>query len=321
MRIATNGNVGIGTSTPIQTLDVVTAAGGTGLNIRSSSIGTNNEATHIRIGAGGGTTNAHHAMITGGHTTQGLTYLAFSTISDYATQGFNPVERMRISTAGNVGIGTTYALQKLDVRGSIRLGDTTTNEHLIEYVDEAGGVTVASSNGNLGYNISTNNALAGWQWRFVDSTAAGPGFNYFHVNYPTGDYVHKGGNISDGRSKTNFVSINGMDALNSITKLNPLLYNHKFSNGEVGDRMKGGFIAQEVIDVIPHLVGYDKDRDKPDVSGYAESYSLDYNGVFTYNVRATQEIYKLLLIEQGKVTNLETQLDSVLQRLDALENV
>ena len=104
-----------------------------------------------------------------------------------------------------------------------------------------------------------------------------------------------------------------MDALNSITKLNPLVYNDKSSNGEIDNRLKGGFIAQEVLDVIPHLVGYDEDRDKPNENGYATAYALDYNGVFAYNVKATQEIYKLLLIEQTKVTNLEA-------RILALEN-
>jgi hypothetical protein len=106
MTILASGLVGIGTSNPLHKIDVMTSAGGTGLYIRGSNYGTNDEATHIRIGAGGAAANAHHAMITGGHTNSGRTYLAFSTINDYATQTFNPVERMRIADNGNVGIGT-----------------------------------------------------------------------------------------------------------------------------------------------------------------------------------------------------------------------
>ena len=126
MRIqGSTGNVGIGTTSPLHKLDVMTSAGGTGLYIRGSNYGTNNEATHIRIGAGGAATNAHHAMITGGHTTLGKTYLAFSTISDYATQTFNPVERMRIADNGNVGINSSSPSQKLVVGGYAQFGNTS----------------------------------------------------------------------------------------------------------------------------------------------------------------------------------------------------
>jgi hypothetical protein len=126
MTILASGNVGIGTSNPLHKIDVMTSAGGTGLYIRGSNYGTNNEATHIRIGAGGGAANAHHAMITGGHTNSGRTYLAFSTISDYPTQTFNPVERMRIADNGNVGIGTTNPTGRFTLKmgpGNVDIGN------------------------------------------------------------------------------------------------------------------------------------------------------------------------------------------------------
>jgi hypothetical protein len=116
MTILASGNVGIGTTDPLNKLDVMTSAGGTGLYIRGSGYGTNNEATHIRIGTGGGAANAHHAMITGGHTTLGSSYLTFSTIADFNTHGFNPAERMRINNVGYVGIGTTIPYFTLDVQ-------------------------------------------------------------------------------------------------------------------------------------------------------------------------------------------------------------
>jgi hypothetical protein len=221
--------------------------------------------------------------------------------------------QMVLTHEGNVGIGTTSPGRKLDVRtGDIRFGDNLANYDLVEEVDDYGGVTVNHS-GQIAYNISTGNSSEGWCWRFVDSSAKAPGNDYFRVEYSTGNYWHKGTAISDRRTKTNFVSIDGVDALNSITKLNPLVYNDKTSKGGIDNRLKGGFIAQEVLDVIPHLVSYDEDRDKPNVNGYATAYALDYNGVFAYNVKATQEIYKLLLIEQAKVTSLEA-------RILALEN-
>lgn len=46
------------------------------------------------------------------------TYLAFNT-------SHNAIERMRITSAGNVGIGATYPSQKLEVNGGVRLATVT----------------------------------------------------------------------------------------------------------------------------------------------------------------------------------------------------
>jgi hypothetical protein len=302
MTIEGTGRVGIGTTSPGSSLHVNlgNAAGEQHIRATQTSLASSSKAG-IRFGD-----STWDAFIDHDHGDK-----------DRMNFGFyrNPTRevQMVLTHEGNVGIGTTSPGRKLDVRtGDIRFGDNLANYDLVEEVDDYGGVTVNHS-GQIAYNISTGNSSEGWCWRFVDSSAKAPGNDYFRVEYSTGNYWHKGTAISDRRTKTNFVSIDGVDALNSITKLNPLVYNDKTSKGGIDNRLKGGFIAQEVLDVIPHLVSYDEDRDKPNVNGYATAYALDYNGVFAYNVKATQEIYKLLLIEQAKVTSLEA-------RILALEN-
>jgi hypothetical protein len=304
MTFRSDGNVGIGTTDPSSSLHVNlgNAAGEQHIRATQTSLASSSKAG-IRFGD-----STWDAFIDHDHGDK-----------DRMNFGFyrNPTRevQMVLTHEGNVGIGTTGPGRKLDVRtGDIRYGDGVADYDIFAAVLDYGGITVNDGGGgNIAYNISTGNSTESWCWRFVDGTAKGPGTDYFRVEYSSGNYYHKGTAISDRRTKTNFVSIDGVDALNSITKLNPLVYNDKSSNGEIDNRLKGGFIAQEVLDVIPHLVGYDEDRDKPNENGYATAYALDYNGVFAYNVKATQEIYKLLLIEQTKVTNLEA-------RILALEN-
>jgi hypothetical protein len=107
MRITNEGNVGIGTTTPLAKLTIsgdanttyFIGAGGGGLNrglrFTSALVGAQNSKLH-QISAGSGVED------------NGI--LTFAT---------NENERMRISTAGNVGIGTTTPATTLDVNGQI----------------------------------------------------------------------------------------------------------------------------------------------------------------------------------------------------------
>jgi len=104
MRIDSSGNVGIGTASPANRLDV--SDGQATVKIGSSTTSAGNEPVILLEHAGN---NAF--QIKGGAN------LIFS--SDTGTN-----ERMRITTAGDVGIGTTTPGSKLDVNGELRIGNT-----------------------------------------------------------------------------------------------------------------------------------------------------------------------------------------------------
>lgn len=127
-----SGSIGVGTSSPSDFFHVYTTvtkgfrlgAVGEGLNkfgyitngIRSDTV--NYQGYMVAGGFGG--TNENRVVIGGGTTLyKAATNINFYTGDNVSTT--SGTERMRISNAGNVGIGTSTPTNMLDVTGSIRL--------------------------------------------------------------------------------------------------------------------------------------------------------------------------------------------------------
>ena len=117
VRIDTSGNVGIGTVAPAAPLDV-----NGNISVYKADVG-------YPAGIGGGIIFSHYGPITTAQTGSGIfsyrdqsdsnyTGLAFK-IHNSATTAAAPVIAAVISTAGNVGVGTTAPATKLDVNGDL----------------------------------------------------------------------------------------------------------------------------------------------------------------------------------------------------------
>lgn len=125
LRVDSSGNVGIGTSSPGFALDV---QGTTDPSIRVRATGTGvSDDSLIRLQIAG--TTANNFIQFGDSADSDAGYISYDHASDYLAVGVNASERMRITSAGNVGIGTVAPAVPLEIGGaasvSLRLLTTT----------------------------------------------------------------------------------------------------------------------------------------------------------------------------------------------------
>jgi hypothetical protein len=181
--VANTGNVGIGTTTPSS------GFGGTIANVklalRNGTVGANGGTSVILIGGD----NNHYSSITAEHTGGGDTYLSFGT----STGAVNPSEKMRITSGGNVGIGTTSPVVKTHIVGPTL---TTTSETTYPlWLSDTGDTTKALILGfdlanDVGVIQAVDQAVA-WKDVCIAPTAAAVGIG----NLTPSQKLHVTGNV------------------------------------------------------------------------------------------------------------------------------
>jgi hypothetical protein len=276
MNITSGGNVGIGTSSPVDY--------------------TNYRSLHIS-----GATSTSSAILYLTNSTSSIRGLFFAegsasrvTIGSQSNHDFtfltNDTERMRIASGGAVSIGTTVGARTLNVAYSIgvRANLTGTEQEIFNVGNTGSGVNDGymrlSDNGTPKVLIAANNARGGDTYFNGGGNVAigtdSPSYK-LHVNgtaYATG----AAGALSDIRHKNNVLNIS--EGLNAVLLLRPVSY--LWNDDYVTDNgMKGlhfGFIAQEVKEILPDVILEQNNEEK--------TLGLKYNEIIPVLVKAIQEL-------------------------------
>jgi len=296
--VRSDGNVGIGTASPVEKLEIGTYS-------TSSN-------SYLALKTGGG--NLYKAGIK-------LKNFAdddgFTLESDETINKFNIIRHATSSTVaftidrlnGNVGIGATTPARRLDVRdgsgtggagGAIQVGATAANgDPKLFYFGDASYVSIGenTSDDRMELTASTfvfkngyvglGGVLPSYGLDLPNSSGAGTGRANAWITY------------SSRRWKENIKPIS--DALNKVERLRGVSYDWK-----TGGNHDIGLIAEEVGEVIPEIVDYE-DNGK-DAKG------LDYARLVAVLIEAVKEL-------DDKSKDLQSENEKLEARLSELESV
>jgi len=253
----TNTRVGIGTGSPGVPFHVVAPNGGAIIN---SSTGTNR--VWLRVNNTGGDFYLGREDSTGGFFGTGAAYA-----SVLWSQGAHPLilasngaERMRITSGGTVLIGTTASY---------------TDYGLVQIRGDNKGVAIQDSTDGS-YRAIYNQSGLLYFWN---------GSNEGYLS-SAGAWI----DASDARLKENVTPIK--HGLDSVMKSQPRSYKMKDGNAEYV-----GFIAQEMLDVIPECVS-----GKPE-----KQYGISYGSLVAVAFRAIQEQQAIIESLKLRIEELENK--------------
>jgi hypothetical protein len=208
---------------------------------------------------------------------------------------------MFITSGGNVGIGITAPPTNLSVKGSPSVPTAATYN----------GIFGLETAGQTSFQMGILNSVGNGTWfQTYNQPATGGGtfnlyFNPLGGNVLIGTTTDNGyklncngqpgangytawTNYSDSRLKENVTDLDATNVLDKICAIRPVTYNYNKLSGFDEDtraRRISGFIAQELIEVFPEMVGTIKKED-------VEYYDTNLSNLNLYLVKAIQELSK-----------------------------
>lgn len=202
MAITTGGNVGVGSITPGQALDVVGTVRATGFTGNASNV-TNLPLTLTTTGSSGASTwtqstdTLNIPQYSGGSSSQ-WTYTSSGNIglSTTSTVGIGTTGGVGglLVMNGNVGIGTWNPGASLSVmNGNIGIGTTVTTAPIEMYASSlpAGASEILQDMGNNNNSLEVGNSTAQWTFSVRYSGDANPGgFNFYATTNNGGSYTN-----------------------------------------------------------------------------------------------------------------------------------
>ncbi len=204
----------------------------------------------------------------------------------------NATDRMTITSAGNIGIGTTSPSAKLHIHaGNIQIGQATST--ILEATDGNASTYLEGSiayGSRLRSNLDISLSPGGTEsMRLTSAGSVGIGTTTPSSTCNASAKLCVNGNIyaqttlltSDIKFKKNIKSIE--NALEKVEKLKSVSYDWRVEEFQDKSFEKGiqyGFIAQEVEKIFPELVSTSDIGTK----------SLKYNGIIPFTVKAIQEL-------------------------------
>ena len=277
MRITSTGNVGVGTTAPASKLDVVGDA----------RFGDGNNFNPLIQFAGSGRVESSPGYSFVGDLDTGMFNPNTGNTLAFATGG---TERMRITSGGNVGIGTSSPLSRFDINNTY-VSDTTSQ--VIIRDNTGGGLLMGGTGGAARWLQAQDYTGAATYYNLLLNPRGGN--ILLGTTTDNGERLYVSGAIratstitanSDIRIKSNITKIE--NALEKVGQISGYTYNTTYD-----DKRHGGVIAQEIDKVFPEIVN----------TGNDGLMGVEYGNISALLIEAIKE-------QNIKIKNLETLLAS-----------